>query len=111
MGFRKGFGGSKFSKKSEFVRVGSMFMEKEFVPKGAKYKYTTTVTGEYFEPVADIVAKAVESGAGVKLSLIKWDDKEHPVLSIAVATPKSGKAIKKAKDDDGLMEGQQDAGL
>jgi len=105
MGFRK-FGQKK---KSEFVRVGSMFADKENIPKGAKFKYGTSVTGEYFAPVAEVFAKAAEAGTGVRFSLIKWEDQEHPVLSVSVANPQKGKKITK-KDDEGLMD-EEDAGL
>jgi hypothetical protein len=112
MAFQKrSFGGKKFGKKSQFVRVGNMF-KAEQAPKGAAFSYGTTVSGEYLDPVAEMIAKAAEENGAVRFSLTKWSDQEHPVLSVAPAAAKPGKRIKKEEggpEDD--FSDSQDAGL
>jgi hypothetical protein len=111
MAFQKRFGAKKSFGKSQFVRVGNMF-KGEQAPKGAAFTYGTTVSGEYLDPVAEMIAKAAESGGAVRFSLTKWQDQEHPVLSIAPAQAKPGKRIKKEEggpEDD--FGGGEDAGL
>lgn len=111
MAFTKKFGGKKSFGKSQFTRVGNMFKADQ-APKGASFSYGTTVSGEYLEPVAELIAKAAETNGAVRFSLTKWADQEHPVLSVAPAAAKPGKRIKKeeggAEDDFGQGE---DAGL
>lgn len=98
-------------KKSSFIRVGNMFKDKpESVPDGAEYRYSTTVSGEYLTPVAEVFAKAEAEGGGVWVSLTKWQpkpgqdtSKNYPVLTVTVAQGQGGsKRIAKAKEDDGL---------
>lgn len=101
-------------KKSQFVRVGSMFKAEE-PPKGAKYSYGTTVAGDYLGPVAELIAKAAEEDGAVRFTLTLWkdDEKGNPVLSIAPAQSKPGKRIRKEEggDEDAFGGDTQDAGL
>lgn len=104
MAFRRG-GFKGKGKKGSFTRVGNMFKsDKEYIPKGAAFSYSTTVSGEYLTPVVEALNKAAEEGGAVRFSLTKWQDQEHPVLSISPAQAKAGKRISKAKEDDGLQE-------
>lgn len=100
MAFKRNFS----KKKSEFVRVGNMFKSDKAI-KGASFSYGTTVSGEYLDPVAELIAEAAANGGAVRFSLTKWQDQENPVLSVAPAQAKPGKRIKKeeggAEDDFG----------
>lgn len=108
MAFQKRFA----KKKSDFVRVGNMFKSDKAI-KGATYSYGTTVSGEYLDPVAELIAEAAANGGAVRFSLTKWQDGKDPVLSVAPATAKPGKRIKQSKEEgpEDDFGGGEDAGL
>jgi hypothetical protein len=103
-------GGRFGKKKGNFVRVGSMFKDKpEYLHENAKYGYSTTCSGEYLAPVAELIAKAAEEGSGVRFNLKLWKDSKdgNPVLTISPVDSKPGKRITKAKEDAGLQDGEE----
>lgn len=93
------FAKRKFGKKkSSFTRVGNMFKSKH--PKeGMKYQYYTTCDGKYLESVAEVIANAAESGQPIVFNFTKWNDSEHPVLTVSPGKANDSKRITKKQDD------------
>ena len=102
----------KFGKKGDFTSIGNMFKsDKEYIPNGATFSYATTCGDKYLTAVVEALTKIHEAGGAARFSLIKWNDNEHPRLTVSPAKSKApGKRIGKAAEDDSFQE-QEDAGL
>lgn len=91
-GFR---GGNRGGKKSNFVRVGSMFEnDPQYTPQGAKFQYSTKLDGKYIDAVRDVL----NNNDAVRFTLTHWNGDDNPVLSVA---PITGEARRGSRNSGG----------
>lgn len=108
MAFKRKFGGKK---KSSFVRVGNMFKsDKQYLPQGAMFNYSTTTKDDYLTAVVEKLTAIAEAGGAARFTLTKWNDQEHPVLSVSEAKKPDSKRIGGGKQDDGFHDGEEEPG-
>lgn len=80
---------SRKRNKSPFVRATALFeVDREYVPKGAKYLLRGRASGEFRDAVAEVIQKAVDDALDIAFSVVKWKTDEYPVLSVGAVEPR-----------------------